>query len=443
VTSPPLDRLDDLFVRFWDDGLTAAEEDELARLLGGDPAARRRFQLFCTQAVACADLPATPLPAADEVPVDLGAHGRPTARPRLWSRRGVLGLVGGGLAAGIGAVALGRSFWGPRAGEPDQSVRVAGVQGTALVRTTDGQLRSAAGLVPPGATVATQGVGSTATLVYPDGSTVSLLNDSALSVRDGGRALVLHHGTAGAELRPRAGAERLTLSTPLLALPGADDTSITLGQGARSTEVEVHHGSVSVSAPTGEPLAVVREGELLTVGADGARTQQPTPAPPEAFRWDLSTPLPPGWVAGRREVADGEAVVSCAAWPDPYYGGAVMRQIRSDDHWGRGLFRLAEGSVVHVRYRARRAAPAGQMCFCVRTPEVRCPDTGMLEYNGGFEPAAAGAWRWLRVPAVAMTANRHAPAFGPPWVSFLIIFNTFETDVGLEVAEFRVTPPGG
>ena len=27
------------------------------------------------------------------------------------------------------------------------------------------------------------------------------------------------------------------------------------------------------------------------------------------------------------------------------------------------------------------------------------------------------------------------------YVGFLLIFNTFETDLGLEVAEFRVTPP--
>ena len=39
--------------------------------------------------------------------------------------------------------------------------------------------------------------------------------------------------------------------------------------------------------------------------------------------------------------------------------------------------------------------------------------------------------------------NKHAPKFGPPWVGFLVIFNTFEIDLGLEVAEFRVTRLGG
>jgi hypothetical protein len=297
--------------------------------------------------------------------------------------------------------------------------------------------------VPTGSTVSTQGLGSTAVLTYPDGSTVSLLNDGALTIHESGRVLLLHQGMASAELRPRADDERLTLTTALFTLANVNDTSLTVGHGARSTEIEVHHGSVSVSAPTGEPMAVVREGELLTVGANGVRTQQPTPATPGEFCWALAESLPEGWRVGRREVVGGTPVVRCEAWPDPYYDRTVMHQIRSNEQWARGLFSLVDGSTVHLRYRAKRSSPKGQVCFCVRTPQSRCPDTGMLEYNGGFEAGTATSeWRWLRIPAESMLANKHRPSFGPPWVGFLVIINTFETDVGLEVAEFRVSPPG-
>ena len=94
-----------------------------------------------------------------------------------------------------------------------------------------------------------------------------------------------------------------------------------------------------------------------------------------------------------------------------------------------------------MRYRAERTG-RGQVCFCTRTADPRCPDTGMFEYNGGFE-ATAGDWRWIEVRAPDMFMNKHAPQFDAPWVGFLVIFNTFETDLGLEVAEFRVTRPGG
>jgi hypothetical protein len=97
---------------------------------------------------------------------------------------------------------------------------------------------------------------------------------------------------------------------------------------------------------------------------------------------------------------------------------------------------------VTVRYRVARPGP-GQVCLCVRTADVRCPDTGVLEWNGPFEAGpAGGAWRTLQIRAGEMLDNRHAPTFGSPWIGFLIIFNAYETDLGLRVAEFRVTRPG-
>lgn len=41
-----------------------------------------------------------------------------------------------------------------------------------------------------------------------------------------------------------------------------------------------------------------------------------------------------------------------------------------------------------------------------------------------------------------MLNNKHAPKFGPPWVAFLIIFNTYQEDLGLRIAAFHVLPPG-
>jgi ferric-dicitrate binding protein FerR (iron transport regulator) len=443
VNASPHPRLTELFVRYWDNALTPAEANEFAKLLADDSTARDWFQFLTMQAVAAAELPAVAFPTFEEKPGALArsySSQRTPNESRQWSRRRMLGLLGGGLAAGLGTFAIGRWFWNDRVEKlPQTQVQITGVQGIATVRTADGRALSANGPVPSGATVSTQGLGSTAILTYPDGSTVSLLNDSAITVHESGQLLLLHQGMASAVLRPRVDDKRLTLTTALLTLSRVNDTSITVGQGVRSTEIEVHHGSISVSAPTGEPMTVVREGELLTVGSNGVRTQQPIPVTPEEFAWNLTNPLPEGWAVGRREVVGDTPVVRCEAWPDPYYDRAIMYQIRSDSQWGRGLFRLTEGSIIHVRYRAKLSSPKGQVCFCTRTMQSRCSDTGMLEYNGGFE---AGEWRWLHIPAASMLANKHAPSFGAPWVAFLIIFNTFEADVGLEIAEFRVTPPG-
>ena len=67
----------------------------------------------------------------------------------------------------------------------------------------------------------------------------------------------------------------------------------------------------------------------------------------------------------------------------------------------------------------------------------------MLECNGAFVHAKPGAWQVLEVKAHEMSDNVHAPKFDSPWVGFLVIFNTYRSDIGLKVAGFEVIPPNG
>ena len=123
-------------------------------------------------------------------------------------------------------------------------------------------------------------------------------------------------------------------------------------------------------------------------------------------------------------------------WFDPFHQ-APMFQIRSDHQWARGFVRMRPDSAFRVRYRVDRAGP-GQLAVCARTDNPSRSDTGMLEWNGVFVPGRPGDWQVLEVKAGDMRDNRHAPRFGPPWVPFLMIFNTYKEDLGLAVADLRV-----
>ena len=432
-------RLDDLFIRYWDNALAPAEAEELARVLECDPVARDQFQLLSMQAVVAAELPPYIPPQIDRQNLPAPAPEEVTSKARRgWSRRRLLTAIGGGLAAGIGGILAWRFGSGE---EVNRRVKLVSAQGGVVLRDAAGNVVPTLGRILSGTTITTQGFSANAVLQYRDGSTICVLGDSAVAVHDDGDQIQLLQGTATASILPQSEPEgRPTLASQLVTLRKVSGAFVTLAQGALTAEVEVHHGTVAASHPSGEPMAVVGTGEVLTIRGDGEHQMRRTPPTPDFFNWDFNRPSPGGWKVGSRGETPAGPVIRPEFWPDPFYKGTEMYQIRSEQPWARGWFRLQTESTIRVRYRVKKTG-AGQLCFCVRRDKLPSSETGMLEYDGDFVAAEAGEWQWLTVHPGEMLANRYSPRFAAPWVAFLVIFNTYESDLGLEIAEFRVTPP--
>ena len=81
------------------------------------------------------------------------------------------------------------------------------------------------------------------------------------------------------------------------------------------------------------------------------------------------------------------------------------------------------------------------MIACVRAARLPDSETGVLAANAPFENAKPKEWNYLTIRASELLDNVHAPKFAAPWVAFLLIFNTYKADLGLKIAEFRVTRP--
>jgi ferric-dicitrate binding protein FerR (iron transport regulator) len=423
--TPSERRFDDLYLRYWDDRLSEAEAAEFAALLRDDPLARDWFRMNNLQAVAVADLPvAEPRP----VPV---RHG--------WSRRRVLQFLGGGVAAGLTAGILGRYFF---PAESDSVAHLTESKGGVSVTTSNGRPLPPIGPLPPDAVVETHGTHSTATLVFANGSDVMLAGDSTLAFTRDTRQPRLMRGTAVAEVRPVKFNERpLMFHTAEAVCSAVGAALLTLTHAGRVTEVGVHTGQVAVTEPTGEPIDSVHDGELFTLRADGQRSKQPLFQSEEDYTLDLTQPLPEGWFVGRKFDEPSGPVIRPELWYDPYHQ-TEMYQIRSHNRWSRGLVNVQPDSVVTVRYRVRTLG-RGQVCLVCRTEDLKEAATGVLEWNSRYEPVADNGWNSLTVRAADMLDCKEAPKFGAPWVAFLLIFNTYGSDLGLEVAEFRVSRPGG
>jgi len=449
VSTHPADRFTDLLVRYWDGALTPAEAEELEHQLAADPAARQGLRAFALQVVAAADLCAAP-PAPERTTTaaeneSAERHNRAARGADRPSRRRALWHLSGGLAAGIAAVVGGRWLWtGPdgSAPAPYRFVRLTAIRGRVVVRSANGTDLPTDGAVPTGSTVATNGSGASVVLLYPNGTNVTLTEDSAVTLGPTDDQLRLDRGVLAADVKPPlTSGTALTLTTSETLITGGTKAVVTLTRTERLTELGVQHGSVNVSAPGGRWLGAVNGGELLTVRSDGECRKQVHPAAPDDYALDLTHPLPAGWAVGQLAPRADRSVLVPEFWFDPFHQ-RQMFQVRSDKAWARGFFRLVPDSVVKVRYRVARSG-AGQVCLCVRTPDVRSPDTGMLEWNGHYRVNGAdgGSWQTLEIRAGAMLDNRYAPTFGYPWIGFLLIFNTYETDLGLEIAEFWVTAP--
>jgi ferric-dicitrate binding protein FerR (iron transport regulator) len=419
--NPNVRRLEDLFPRYWDSALTSPELAEFERILAADPEARHSFLMLGMQVAAPAELSAiaTQLPA-------------PPAAPVGWSRRRLLRFAGGGLAAGLVGGIGWRLFRGPAA----DPVLLEAVRG--LVRLSNGADATAGMRLPQGALLRSFGPSSSARLTLPDGSTVSITGDSAIRVEQ--RGLTLHRGNATADVRPRDGAP-IVLGTAAATVESRAGATVTLGSDIRATEVGVQDGQVRVSTRSGVLVDEVREGEILTLRPDGGSNKQQVSPTPTSFRWDLSRPLPDGWAVGHRVATDAGPAVQPEFWYDPYHS-AVLSQIRSDNQWTRGFVTLHPDSVIRARYRVDRPG-RGQLVFVVRTTRPDRTASGVVEVNDAFVNSRPGEWQWLEARPRDMLDNKEAPLFGPPWVGFLIIFNTYEVDLGLRVADLRVSRNGG
>ena len=217
---------------------------------------------------------------------------------------------------------------------------------------------------------------------------------------------------------------------------------MTLGERMRATEVGVHQGPVTATRPTGEPLAVVQRRRIADRPARRATTRRNrSRGHPEEYRVGPdASPCPRGGSSAnptpRRKDCRSSRPES---WPDPYYQqhGDVPDSVQQASGL-RGFFRLTRGLVDSSPVPGREPGE-GQVCFCVRTTESRSPQTRGC-WNGTAASAttagSGGGWSSGRGHARCRTST---PRSSAPVGRVPGHLQHVRSDLGLEVAEFRVT----
>jgi ferric-dicitrate binding protein FerR (iron transport regulator) len=432
----PADELERLLNSLADGLLSKDEEARLADILRGDAVARRRYRHWMTlHAALMWDYAAT---AADNVATRPGTPGK-----RSWR-------MAAAIAAALLLVAGLSLLWLRSQGPHVQAIAwVEEVQGTVSWSNGTGaaSVSIEAGMRAPGGTLVLEGEDALAQLRFDDGTLVTLSGESELGFsQDGQKRLALRRGTLNARVQPQPVGRPLLVRTPTAEVEVVG-TEFAMSAQSNETQLNVETGSVKLRRLMDGQIVEVNSRQSVVASLTATQlkpaatkaaslqwrqTFDQAPPPAKQGSWLRAGNGLPGrmrataYVAGRRK--DGTTVIHHGVGVDPPTVGPG------------GFVTLGKESVVRVRYRMERAALLVCFLSCQRT-ETGFAGNFLLLHPVPKTPADAGGWRVATLPVAAAQAIPTEKYPSPVGTQLrMLIIQTFEQDVGLEVAEVEIAP---
>jgi ferric-dicitrate binding protein FerR (iron transport regulator) len=429
----PDDR-DQLLLRYLDGNLTAAEGDELDRLLESDADARSSLREMAMQAVSLADL------AREQ---DLAARRtKPTptaARPRWWSK--------GTLAVVVGLILLvsATTIWLSRG--KVEAVTLAQLSGAVSWTAEGGQ--SQTGLQPGdslrGGTLSVEGAASSAQLVFRDGTTIALCGDSELVLpSQAGKQLSLRRGSLSADVRPQPSSRPMRIRTPTAEIVVLG-TRFYVSSQPVETAISVDAGKVRLRRLADERSVDVTQGQAATASLDVDQPLEAAPLPPIPSQWRQTFDQPPP------SICHGKWQEANAAGPGRMRNIADFSVRRSDGtpiaaytvnvRDKLGIATVSPDSVLRVRYRMANPRPV-LILVGLHQPTGWFAGNFQTMVKPSTIPEDADGWRMWEAPLSALEASSPKDARIPDAGRvFLIYLACYSPQVQLEVAEITIEPP--
>jgi ferric-dicitrate binding protein FerR (iron transport regulator) len=432
----PSDELERLLNGLSDGLLSEDEEARLADMLRGDAAARRHYRHWMTlHAALMWDYAAT---AAENT----GAQPKTTAQ-RSWRKAAAI-------AASL-VVVVGLSLiWFPSRDQHGQTIAwVEEVQGTVSWNNGTGELPTTieAGVRVRGGTLVLEGEDAFTQLRFDDGTRVTLNGVAELAFSDDGqKRLVLRRGTLNAQVQPQPAGRPLLVRTPTAEVEVVG-TVFAMSSESNETSLNVETGTVKLRRlADGKIVAVNSRQSVVASLAATQLTPTATRAAPMHWRQAFDNAPPPAKQGRWLPAGDG--------LPGRLRATAYVAGRRKDDtaviHYGVGVHpptvgpggfvALDQASVVRFRYRMERSVHLVCFLSCER-PEGGFTGNFFLDHPAPNTPADAQGWRVATLP-VASARAIHPDKYPTPIGAQLrvLIIQTFERDVGLEVADVEIAP---
>lgn len=408
----------EMFVRYFDDSLDDQELAELNSILESSSEARELFNEMVLQSQCVAEMEAVSKVSGASRAKAYGGWGR-------W--------FGATAAATVAVIAL-LIFWPEQSSSEPQIV--------AQFETING-VAGPEGQIVSGTSVYTRGAGSSARLVYPDGTEVLLDNDSRLLVDgDEGKDLQLLSGHVTANVAPQPSGQPLLVRTQQ-AVAEVLGTELSIDAEDSSTALSVREGIVRLRRLSDGQAVDIHAGQFAVTDGRAARDlgTQNSPVLPDEFSLSFDRKLPSGWRAGKRLKTEAPLAESFVrAEPVEEQPRGTHYQIYTQNAYYEGLpglFRIHDDTHLHLTYRMDK--PGWFQIFV----GVR-PDSSASAQRANFllQPSndglKAGEWRTLRVP-FSKLRNLQGDEVATGQHAYFILLDTQVEDRGLELQRFWVT----
>lgn len=419
------DDLIELIVRYNDDDLDEYEMTALSAALEGDDRAVELFHSIALQSLTIAEV-ASP-------------RHKPTPFPRQtifwWS-------AAMALAASV-AFAV---FLDLRAGQLHKVASLVQATGKVTVTKPDGEEWDlvVGDDIPAGMLITTKEIGSSATIQFPDKTSVSLHGFTEAAFREESYKQVdLLEGSVVANVQPQQPGKPLQIHTQM-AVTEVLGTVLSVQAAHQRTLVDVVEGKVRVVRIADQNSVFVAAGENTVVARDLPLTAQLRTTTPSLWKVDFEKELPSDWrkglLASEMLPQGSKGAVkaeSLSGILDPKRG---RYQIESYEHWSDGLFTVVEDTHMKVTFHVNQADKV-RVSLLARAANFNGVDH-VYEYE--IRDMQPNQWQTMNVP---LTAFKEVPSddavFSPPQlgqVVYKVVLSTKQRDADLIVDQLEFVP---
>jgi len=379
---------------------------------------------------------------ADNSATNAGQSGRLLRRPRAALVAGsLLALVAVAVTAWIlSAVNANRQI----ANAPGTLAWLEGIHGTVTVTDAGmvSRIAEASDALSSGDTVRTKGALSTAVLKYADGTRVSLVGETSLTLSGNQqKQIVLHGGTLIAAVAPQASDRPMLVATPQDEVRVVG-TAFSLDVTPVATDLSVNEGVVRLTRLRDRQSVEVLAGQRVVSNA-AALSWEEIPTVPDEWGEDFENGLPENWDLGQFTAVD---------LPDGSRGAVkAVRDVSMSEGstgiataaaWTHGLFAVHEDTHLHFTLKMRDPGWFNILLLTRTAGDGPPTFAGNYIFDKPIWSKRPDAWSTVTIPLSQFRPLAPAPEGFADVLPFQLLFSSPERDRGLVIDRVWVTRGG-